>query len=157
MEEIKNSDSLFSAFDFTVEEVDTAIEEVKKGQAKSKSICICGHADGSHGFAESLGQEYCSANKSNCACKKKKLVLIAQDTRVFLRKTTGPGVFHALAQGIRDAEKAGQKLEWIGTPTCEPCGSTIDLSPVPVSERGVILYEDKGYNALLCAECRKTR
>lgn len=149
--------SLFSVFDFTAEDVNAAEEETKKKQVKSKSICICGHADGFHDFSTSQGQDYCTANKSNCKCKKKQLVLTAQDTRMFLRKTTGPGPLHALAQGIRDAERAGNSIEWIGVPTCEPCGSTVDLSPCPVSERGIILYEDKGYNALLCVNCRRSR
>lgn len=149
--------TLFSAFDFTTEDVDAALDKEKKSLVKSKSICICGHADGFHGFSENQGADYCSANKSNCACKKKQLVITAQDTRSFLRKTTGPGADHALARGIRDAEAAGQVLEWIGEPTCEPCGSTVDLSPCPVSERGIILYEDKGFNAFLCVNCRSTR
>jgi len=155
MEEIKN-ESLFAAFDFSVDEVEDVLEEAKKSKAKSKSICMCGHADGFHDSSAS-GEQYCTANKQNCKCVKKDLVLVAQDTRIFLRKTTGPGPQHALAQGIRDAEKAGQMLQWIGTPKCEPCGSTVDLSPCPVSERGVILYEDKGINKWLCAECRRVR
>lgn len=156
MEEI-NKESLFSVFDFTGEDVDRVADEAKETKAKSKLICICGHADGFHSFMETLGRDTCGANKSNCECMKKRLVLSCQDTRLFLRKTTGPGAHHALAQGIRAAEKAGHVLEWIGEPTCDPCGSKVDLSPCPVSERGVILYEDKGINALLCAECRRTR
>jgi len=155
MEE-NNNKSLLSVFDFTAEDIDQVLEEAKKVKAKSKSICMCGHADGFHDVT-SAGAQFCTANKQNCKCQKKQLILTVEDTRIFLRKTTGPGPMHALAQGIRDAEKAGQKLEWIGTPTCGPCGSTLDLSPVPVSERGVILYEDKGYNVMLCAECRRNR
>jgi hypothetical protein len=151
-----NKESLFSVFDFTVGDVDEAIEESKNVVVKSKSICICGHADGFHSFSDSLGWG-CSANKSNCKCKKKRLVLICEDTRNFLRKTTGPGAFHALAQGIRDAESRGQKLEWIETPVCEPCGSVDGLSPVPVNERGIIVEEDKGFNVWLCSDCRKNR
>jgi hypothetical protein len=156
MEENTNEgQSLFASFDFTVEDVDKALEEQAEAKNKSKQICICGHAAGFHDFYN--GSDFCTANKQNCKCIKKRLVVEAQDTRLFLRKTTGPGQFHALSQGIRAAEAAGQILKWIVPVECEACKSEVELSPVPVSDRGVILYEDKGLHALLCKECRSTR
>ena len=153
MEENKQ-ETTFSAFDFTAEEVDAAIEKLAQEASRGKPICMCGHPEGRHGWAESLGTHYCTANKQNCKCKKLTLVVEAENAQVFLRKTTGPGPLHALAQGMAEAEKRGQKLNWIIEVACDRCGTVGPVSPAPVNQRGSVMYEDTGLNALLCAECR---
>jgi hypothetical protein len=150
----ENTQSAFSAFDFTSEDVEIAMEKLAEESSRGKPICMCGHPEGRHGWSESLGVHYCSANKQNCKCKKMTLVVEAEYARVFLRKTTGPGPLHALAQGIRESEKADKGIKWIVDVACDRCKKAGPVSPCPVNQRGSVMYEDTGMNALLCSECR---
>lgn len=155
MEEIETTNgSAFSAFDFTAEDVDAALKLKEEAAKRGKPICSCGHPEGRHDFSENTGSDYCTANKQNCKCKKKVFVLEAEDARVFLRKTTGPGPLHALAQGIREAEANGQVLKWIVPIECSRCKKVGPVSPAPVNERGTVMDADTGFNVLLCSECR---
>jgi len=73
-----------------------------------------------------------------------------------MRKTEGPGAFHALSRGVLSATAKGQEMSWIdGTLVCHKCGS-LDalLTVVPVTQAGIVQDTDTGYNALLCDECR---
>lgn len=146
--------SAFSAFDFTSEDVEAALVQLAEEATRGKPICICGHPHGRHEWLENLGQNVCNANKQNCKCQKLRLVMEAEYARVFLRKTTGPGPLHALAQGVRELEKLGKKVEWIVDIACDRCGKAGQVSPCPVNQRGSVMYEDTGLNALLCADCR---
>lgn len=155
MEENMNSEeSALAAFDFTAEDVDAAIEKLNEEVTRGKPICMCGHPEGRHDFVQSLGTFVCNANKQNCKCKGMNLVIEADYARLFLRKTTGPGAMHALAQGMRESEKAGHGIKWIVPVVCDRCKTVGPVSPVPVNQRGTIMYEDTGWNALLCTECR---
>jgi len=151
-ENMKSEESALAAFDFSAEEVDTTIEQLAEQVSRGKPICMCGHPEGRHEWLEP--SFICNANKQNCKCLKKNLVIEADYARLFLRKTSGPGPLHALAQGIRESEKAGHEVKWIVPVACDRCKAAGPVSPCPVNERGSIMYEDTGRNVLLCNDCR---
>lgn len=145
----------FSFFDFTVSEAEEQIAEVELKEDVKGLICICGHPVGRH--VESAGLSMCSAGKSSCPCKTVRTVVKVENARIFLRRTKGGGALHALSQGLLAAYKADQKIEWLVEQKCDLCGEDKSVSPVPVTQRGIIVSEATGYDKLLCQECREGR
>lgn len=138
-------------------DLDEAIEIDQKLQAKKprdRRICLCGHGVVRH--SDEYGKVQCRANKWNCKCKEIRPVLVVEDTRLFMRKTEGPGAFHALNRGILSASAKGHEMDWIeGALVCDKCESSeARVTVVPVTMSGVIQDTDTGYNAFLCDECR---
>lgn len=123
-------------------------------QRRDRRICLCGHAVVRH--ADEFGRVQCRANKWNCKCRVIQPVLEVQDTRLFMRKTEGPGAFHALNRGIISASAKGHEMEWIdGALVCHKCGTTDSkVTVVPVTQTGLVQDTDTGFNAFLCDECR---
>ena len=116
-------------------------------------ICVCGHAVSRHTVIN--GVVYCKPSRMECPCKKCRPVIEAQDTRKFLRKTSGAGPFHALALGMLSHAKEGKTVKWIDPPKCDRCGTeTNNVVPVPVTQRGNAVDYATGFDALLCPKCR---
>jgi hypothetical protein len=144
----------FDFFDFSEEESEqTAKDILSEGYDRDGRICMCGHPMKRHN--EYSGIMSCSPTRLVCPCKKSRPVIDVSDTRVFLRKTRGPGSLHALAQGILAAGKAGHKVEWLIEHKCDKCGVDAKVSPVAVTQHGAIVDEATGYDALLCVQCRE--
>lgn len=144
----------FKFFDFSEEEVKKVNEEMKTIRVERDArICICGHAVSRHGGVD-IGATYCSPSKMQCPCRNIKAVVEAQDSRDFLNKTIGSGPMHALGRGIQSSMERSHWVKWIIDPVCEMCGKDSQISPVPISQQGVVLYEASGWNALLCRNCR---
>lgn len=146
----------FEFLDFTEEEAAEALEEVNRNfgrGARDGRICLCGHPNKRH--TSYSGIVSCTPTKMSCPCKKVRLVVDTADTRPFLRKTHGSGVFHALGQAMVGAKKAGIAVEWIVDMKCDRCGVAGPVSPVPVNQRGIAVDEATGFDALLCKECRE--
>lgn len=142
-------------------------EEVGKRPRRDPRVCICGHPLSRHEFISATGQYMCTPAKVTCSCTFNVPVLTAQDTRLFLRKTTGPGKEHALMRGISASLLAGKDIEWIDKPQCGACGTSdaakrIEVAPFNGSNR--IVYDQNGgdsayfamqikRNAFICSEC----
>ena len=143
----------FDFFDFSEEEA----EEQAKLFGSDKfdrdgRICLCGHPMKRH--TDTGGRSACSPSRLICPCKKSRPVIESSDTRVFLRKTRGSGSGHALAQGIL-AAKGKHEIKWLVEMKCDKCEAEGKVSPVAVSQRGTIMDEATGFDALLCQKCRE--
>ena len=116
-------------------------------------VCACGHAVSRHTIIN--GAVYCKPSRMECPCKSCRPVIVVQDTRKFLRKTSGAGPFHALALGMMSHAKEGKTVKWIDPPKCDRCGlETNNVVPVPVTQRGAAVDYATGFDAFLCPECR---
>lgn len=141
---------------------DEAIQADKELTSKPRGdrrICLCGHSVNRHDLT--VGRPVCQIGKQFCGCRNLQPVLEAQDTRPFIRKTTGSALNHALTRGIAAAIENGQELNWIdGVRYCHKCQNTeegLRLTPMVVTANGVPADYDTGFNALFCDECRASR
>jgi len=143
----------FDFFDFSEEE---AVEQARLFESdkydRDGRICLCGHPMKRH--ANYGAGSTCSPSRLICPCKKSRPVIETSDTRVFLRKTRGSGSGHALAQGIL-AAKGKHDITWLVEMKCDKCEAEGKVSPVAVSQRGTIMDEATGFDALLCQKCRE--
>lgn len=145
----------FGFLDFTIDEAEKQIAEAELKEDVRGIICVCGHPVGRHD--KTSGLVMCSAGKSTCPCKAVRAVVKVDNARIFLRRTKGGGALHALSQGLVSAVKDGQSIEWLIEQKCDLCGEEKQLSPVAVTQRGVIVNEATGYDKLLCQDCREGR
>jgi hypothetical protein len=141
----------------SAEEVETSRRTGEANASRGKTdkrICACGHRVAAH--TEIAGVTFCKPSRMECPCKKCRPVLEAEDTRVFIRATTGGGKLHALSQGLYNLIQRGKNARWIIELKCDRCGEESEkpLSPVPVTQSGVAVSYATGYDALLCDECR---
>lgn len=141
----------------TPEDVDRAdvelAEQRKAISAVNRHICACGHAMARHTISH--GIVMCKPARMECPCKKARPVLLAQDTRMFIRKTAGGGAQHALTRGIRESLTKDKSVEWIIDLVCDRCGEeNASIIPVPVTQGGTAVSRATGYDALLCPDCR---
>lgn len=109
---------------FTLDEVNEA-EEARKSRIGRRGgdgqVCLCGHPFNRH--SEIRGVVVCQPTRMSCGCKDQVAALVVQDTRVFLRKTVGVGINHALTLGLKAAVEAGHSVEWVIPTTCSQCGA----------------------------------
>lgn len=135
--------------------VDEAVEtdaKLKKKVCRDPRICICGHAVNKHTVVN--GIVMCNPSRMNCPCKSVRPVIEVDDTRRFLRKTTGPGYEHALIRGIAALHEIGKGMRWIEPPKCDRCSATEGrIVPVPITAGKTVAYEATGRDALLCEKC----
>ena len=141
----------------TPEDVDQAdaelAEQRKVNMAVNRHVCACGHGIARHTVVH--GTVMCKPARMECPCKKARPVLIAQDTRMFIRKTSGGGAQHALTRGIRESLTKNKSVEWIIDLVCDRCGEeNASIVPVPVTQTGAAVSRATGYDALLCPDCR---
>ena len=157
-EETGSAEEALAAMGLSVDDVVAAEERLEAlGSRRYKEsdgrICVCGHAVSRHTVTN--GIVYCKPSRMECPCKKCRPVIMAQDTRKFLRKTSGAGPFHALALGMLSHVKEGLWVKWIDPPKCDRCGTdTKDVVPVPVTQQGTSVQYPTGFDALLCPKCR---
>jgi hypothetical protein len=131
--------------------VDTALNTRKVIDGR---ICLCGHSTARH--TEVAGRTFCKPSKMDCPCKKERLVLRADSTRPFLRKTEGGGALHALVRGLSALKNQGKSAEWIVEMKCDRCeAEDVVVTPVPVTQNGRASTVATGYDALLCGGCRE--
>lgn len=146
----------FALVDFDYEDVVAGEAELVASGRRSgrdKRICVCGHPLGRH--TQVSGMVFCKPTRMECPCKAVRAVLQVEDTRTFLRKTEGSGALHALGRGLKAAQDAGKNVEWLIEPKCDRCGEVGPISPVAVTQRGIIVNSATGYDALLCRKCRE--
>lgn len=138
----------------TLEEALEVDEILKAKKPRDRRVCLCGHGVVRH--SDEYGKVQCRANKWNCKCNNIQPVLEVDDTRLYMRKTEGSGVRHALNRGILSAMSKGHEMSWIeGARVCHKCGADdVRVTVVSVSPQGVEQDYDTGYNAFLCDECR---
>jgi hypothetical protein len=143
----------FDFFDFSEEEAEQQAREFESDKYdRDGRICICGHPMKRH--TSFNGMTTCSPSRLICPCKKSRPVIESSDTRVFLRKTRGSGSSHALAQGIL-AARGKHEITWLIEMKCDKCGAEGKISPVAVSQAGIIKDEPTGFDVLLCQKCRE--
>ncbi len=141
----------------SAEEAVETDEKLTRKPSRDKRICLCGHAVNKH--STDAGLVICVPSRYNCPCKNIRAVVQAEDTRLFLRKTSGPGAEHALTRGLAASFSADKGVEWIETPKCDKCGieatpaGDVRISPVAVTEYRTVSNEATGYDALLCDTC----
>ena len=76
-----------------IDEADVALAEQRKINASiNRHVCACGHAMSRHTVVS--GIVMCKPARMECPCKRSRPVLLAQDTRLFIRKTEGGGAAH---------------------------------------------------------------
>lgn len=135
--------------------VDEAIEtdkKLKQKVARDSRVCLCGHAVNKHTVVN--GIVMCTPSRMNCPCKNCRPVIEVDDTRLFLRKTTGPGYEHALVRGIAALHEVGKGMKWIEPPKCDRCSTSEGrIQPVPITTGKTVAYEATGRDALLCDKC----
>jgi len=143
-----------NAFNFLDLDVKEAIQESHQSNTeRNKQICVCGHPIARHKLDDRKNL-HCQPNALYCPCKEKRAVLTAQDTRLFLRRTTGGALLHALTRGLASCAERGIEVEWIIPMVCDKCHTQTKLVPVPVTEYDTVANEDTGKNALFCNNCR---
>lgn len=125
----------------------------KRTRRKDNRICICGHGVGRH--QETAGRHMCNPSAMRCMCRTFRPVLEAEDSRIFLRETLGPGKLHALSRGIAASAEKGKKVEWIVNLTCDRCqDEEKKVLPIPLTENGYVASYPTATTALLCQDCR---
>ncbi len=155
-EELQNS--ALSALGLTSEQVTNVDRQLRdRPEARDPRVCICGHSFSRHYMAG--GVSICKPSKMKCKCTYPMYVLETNDTRAFLRKTSGSGAFHALSRGIAATENHGKKIKWlIPVPIeCFECGSTTGVTITPVSENKIPIEVESSRNAFLCISCRNQK
>lgn len=140
--------------DFTVDEALEADELMRtRPAARDGRICSCGHSTGRH--QDYAGTTTCTPSALRCACKTFRPIIDVSDTRAFLRKTEGSGPLHAFGRGLGVAISKGVQVEWLIDMQCDRCKKeNVKLTPVAVTQHGVAVTYDTGFNAMLCADCR---
>jgi hypothetical protein len=121
----------------------------------SKHVCICGHAMNKHSGFDS-GHGSCVTGRHWCPCATPKPVLIAQDTRFFMRKTYGPGSRHALSTGMLRLRQRGVRMAWLEKPVCwrPDCNSGNELIfPVALNDAMRVADAPAKINVFLCESC----
>lgn len=145
---------------FTIEEVNEDEQERKNRVGRRSGdgqVCLCGHPFNRH--SEVRGTIVCQPTRMSCGCRDQVAALVVQDTRVFLRKTVGVGIRHALTLGLKAAVEAGHSVEWVIPTGCSQCGAA-KAFPVGM-RRGVdgirVVEDDDGTSPeatrLLCERC----
>ncbi|WJZ48440.1 hypothetical protein [Actinomycetia phage DSL-LC01] len=151
-EKLKSGSALraLEAIGMTVEEIE--MHDSKQSRSDNKQICSCGHPIARH--TETHGLVYCKPSRMECSCKRIRPVVVTSNLRRFLRKTEGRGAMHALSRGILECVKRDEEVEWIVDLVCDRCKKAAErLLPTPVTQAGIAVNYQTGYDALLCPSC----
>lgn len=158
MNEREESEKALEALGISLDDAEEAERKLeamgtKRYKTTDSRVCICGHGVGRHTVIS--GVVYCKPARMECPCKKLRPVLDVDDTRPFIRKTSGAGALHALSLGLLSLVKSGKKSAWVVDLACDRCGAqTGDVVPVPVTQNGRATTYATGFDALLCPKCR---
>lgn len=124
-------------------------------QHRDGRICICGHGASKHTIYEGIVS--CKPSKMDCPCQNLRVVLEAEDTRPFLRRTQGAGAMHALSRGLAALIGKGKSAEWVIPLVCDKCKEPSQtLFPVPITKNFVAVDYPTGIDTLLCPTCRES-
>lgn len=151
---MKSENDALAMLGISAEEAIEADQSLTRRPSRDRRICLCGHAVNKHDVSSGLVQ--CIPSAYRCPCKNIEPVLQVEDTRLFLRKTNGPGLEHALVRGMAASSQQGKEVKWIETPACKACGKTSSesrITPTSVTEFGQVSYSATGFDALLCEDC----
>jgi hypothetical protein len=142
-----------AAMGVSVDEAIEADKSQKDRKPRDPRVCLCGHAINRH--TTPAGVVYCKPSQLDCDCKKIEAVIEVEDTRLFLRKTNGPGLEHALIRGMSALADAGKEAKWLVPIECAKCKTTEGaIMPAPINiHSSTVANESTGYNALLCQDC----
>lgn len=141
-----------AAMGIDFDEAVKADNKLKDRQIRDPRICLCGHAVNKHTVTN--GMVLCTPSRMVCPCKSVRAVIEVEDTRKFLRKTTGPGVEHALVRGIAALADNNKEAKWIDPIKCDRCATTEGrIIPCPITEGKQVAYKATGRDALLCTAC----
>lgn len=146
-------------FDINEEKVSQINKDLADSPRRNdRRICICGHSYSRHNEA---GE--CKPVSFKCKCKMMHPVIKVENTRYFIARSVGSGDGHALVRGYVASKQAipdfDEKVEWLAELKCQlpKCGKPTKLFPTRVDELGYRLYDsddDRGYNVILCEDCR---
>ncbi len=151
------------------DELEAAFQRRKTDTGKDGRVCICGHParchtsqtnsdNPMHDMARERGEDHCYQTRMACACAGFEPVISVNDSRVFRFKTKGPGVDHALSQGMFAVRKKQGTIEYLDGFACRGCGTDEGLKPVAYNViDGRVISEalnDTPWNALVCDACR---
>jgi hypothetical protein len=152
-----NARNALAMLGINAEEAVEADQALTRKPSSDKRICLCGHAINKHSTESGVIQ--CVPSRYYCPCKNIRPVVLVEDTRLFLRKTNGPGAEHALTRGLAASFSADKNVEWITEVKCDKCGveatpaGDVQISPVAVTEYKTVSYEATGFDALLYTTC----
>lgn len=145
---------IFSQLGVSAESVERFLRERDRFDT-SKQICMCGHAINKHsGYERDCG--ICLTGRHYCPCAKPNPVLIASDSRYFMRKTYGTGSKHALSSGMLRLQQEKKKATWLIEPGCwfPDCNSGNPLIfPVALDDSNSIIERPGPKNVMLCETC----
>ena len=152
---MSSAEEVLAAMGFSVEEAAEADEKQKDRKTRDPRVCLCGHAINRH--TTPAGVVVCRPSQMSCPCKNIRPVIEVEDTRLFLRKTNGPGLSHALTRGIGALGLAGKEVKWIVPLECDRCEEPEGrITAVPINNASkTIADRATGYDALLCEGCVK--
>jgi len=109
-------------------------KQEQKLRPETRGICACGHSKTHHSQACN-GDWLCKPGRASCMCRVAEVVLVADNMRLFMYMTTGPGTAHALGRGILACMARDVKFQWFGKipePACGFCQQPTG-EPIPVS------------------------
>jgi hypothetical protein len=156
---MENAEDMLASMGIDIELVEMAEAVARTRKPRDQRICACGHAVNRHSMDS--GRVECKPSAYRCECRRIHPVLEVEDTRLFLRKTTGPGPEHALARGLLALSLSNKKAIWLDGVACEMCGTmdTQGFQATPINQfNGAITIAYDGataLNGLLCPICRE--
>jgi hypothetical protein len=117
---------------------------------RSKQICLCGHTVTSHNFSPTIGY-VCKPNTQFCPCDSPSPVYYARNASHFKRSTHGPGMRHALTQGIVALTSSGSRGEWLIELRCMvPDCLNLEIVPAPLNQDRRVTASASSTNVLIC-------
>lgn len=153
---MSSAKNALSAIGVSLDEAVLVDETIRNRGPRDNRICICGHPMSAH--ADIAGRHIeCQRARMVCKCVKPRAVLACSDTRLFLRKTTGPGMEHALIRGLGAIANKDGEAEWLVPFVCDICSSDQDITVSPITEFGKVSYEPTGHDIFICKKCKEER
>lgn len=137
------------------EEAIAVDRELSTKKRRDRRVCICGHGANRHIYDN--GVWACVPSRLTCTCQTMRPVLEVDDTRKFLRKSSGPGNRHALIRGMTSLIESGKYASWIEELSCDKCeAKKLGIVPVALSFAGRVAYDESdmsGKHVFLCQDC----
>lgn len=151
---MSSAEDALAMLGMTAEDAVIADEKLTRKPSRDKRICLCGHAVNKH--ATDTGEVKCVPARYWCPCKIIRPVIEVEDTRLFLRKTNGPNLEHALVRGMAASYAQKKSVKWIEDVHCDICkkpASEVRIGPTAVTEYKQASLQATGYDSLLCEDC----
>ncbi len=117
-----------------------------------RNVCVCGHPMSVHSKGET--QFLCIASRLGCPCMNPTPVLEVGDKRLFLFKSEGFGLKHALVKGMYKSKLNNSMTRFIGEQTCFKCRTVKEnLIPAGLDLNYKVVFWPAPYNGLFCISC----